>query len=366
MSGLRETALHNLHLSLGARMVPFAGYDMPVQYPGGILAEHRHCRAQAALFDVGHMGQACIRGAHAAEAMEALVPGDLVGLREGQMRYTQLTTDSGGIIDDLMVTRREDHLFAIVNAARKDADYAHICGALPKRCALERLDDRALVAVQGPAAADVMDRLCPGLTKLSFMTVADTTVGGIACTVSRSGYTGEDGYEISVPNARAEDLARMLLADERVKPAGLGARDTLRLEAGLCLYGHDIDTTTTPVEATLSWSIGKRRREEGGFPGAKVIQEQIAQGPQRKRVGILPEGRAPAREGAPIADDSGRAIGKITSGGVGPTLDRPIAMGYVASSHATEGAPLVLTVRDRPLAAKVARLPFVAHRYHRE
>ena len=365
MNGLRETALHALHVSLGAKMVPFAGYSMPVQYLTGILAEHRHTRAEAGLFDVGHMGQARIHGTGAAKAIEALVPGDIQGLDLDHTRYTQLTNDAGGIIDDLMVTRRDGHLFVVVNAACKDGDYAHIARALPKECRLEILEDRALMALQGPTAIAVMDGLCPGIAKLSFMSVAAFKIGGIDCLVSRSGYTGEDGVEISVPNSQAEALAQALLKDPRVKPAGLGARDTLRLEAGLCLYGHDIDLTTTPVEAALAWSIGKRRRLEGGFAGAAVIQKQLAEGVLRKRVGILPEGRVPVRDGAAIADPSGAALGTITSGGFGPTVDRPIAMGYVPTAQATDGTALTVAVRERKIASKVARLPFVAHRYHK-
>jgi len=365
MNGLRQTALHALHVSLGAKMVPFAGYSMPVQYPSGILAEHRHTRAEAGLFDVGHMGQARIHGASAAKAIEALVPGDIQGLDLDNIRYTQLTNESGGILDDLMVTRRDGHLFLVVNAACKDDDYAHIAAALPKDCRLEILDDRALIAVQGPAAISVVDGLCPGIAKLSFMSLAPFTIAGIECLVSRSGYTGEDGVEISAPNEQAEALAQTLLKDPRVKPVGLGARDTLRLEAGLCLYGHDIDATTTPVEAALAWSIGKRRRIEGGYAGAGVIQKQLAEGVARKRVGILPEGRVPVRDGAEIADASGGLLGHITSGGFGPTVDRPVAMGYVRTDAAADGTELSIAVRDRKIASKVARLPFVAHRYHK-
>jgi aminomethyltransferase len=363
---LHRTALHALHLSLGAKMVPFAGYGMPVQYPSGILAEHRQCRGAAALFDVGHMGQARIHGARAAEAMEALVPGDVAGLAIDHTRYTQLTNDRGGIIDDLMVTRRADHLFLVVNAAGKEADFAHIQAALPAGCRLERLDDRALIALQGPAAASVLESLAPGVSTLSFMSLAEATIGGIQCLVSRSGYTGEDGFEISAPNSRAEDLARLLLSKDSVKPAGLGARDTLRLEAGLCLYGHDIDETTTPVEAALAWTIGKRRREQGGFPGDAVIRAQLAEGPKRRRVGIRPEGRAPVRDGAAISDEQGQALGSVTSGGFGPTVQAPVAMGYVAATHTKDGAPLKLALRDRAVDARVARLPFVPHRYHRD
>jgi aminomethyltransferase len=347
-------------------MVPFAGYDMPVQYPDGILKEHLHCRASAGLFDVSHMGQARIDGAAAVAALEALVPGDLAALAPGRMRYTMFTDDSAGILDDLMVAAREDGgLVVVLNAACKAADMAHLAAGLAAGARATLIDDRALLALQGPKAVGVMARLAPGAENLKFMSAAGIAVAGIDCSVSRSGYTGEDGYEISVPADRAEDLARKLLAEPEVAPIGLGARDTLRLEAGLCLYGHDIDTTTTPVEAGLAWTISKRRRAEGGFPGAARIQRELAEGPPRKRVGIRPEGRAPARDGTAIADSAGHAVGTITSGGFSPSLAAPIAMGYVASAAAAPGTALSLDVRGRSLAARVADLPFVPHRYHK-
>ena len=364
-STLHRTPLHNLHKSLGAKMVPFAGYDMPVQYPAGIMAEHLHTRAKAGLFDVSHMGQVRLDGAGAAEALETLVPGDIAGLAPGRMRYTLLTTDAAGIRDDLMVTNAGDHLLLVVNASRKHDDIAHLRRHLGRRATLTPLDDRALLALQGPAAAAVLARLAPGAAGMAFMTGAALTVDGLACFVTRSGYTGEDGFEISVPARSAERLARRLLAEPEVAPIGLGARDSLRLEAGLCLHGHDIDETTSVVEADLAWAVQKRRRAEGGFPGAAVIQRQLKDGAPRKRVGIKPEGRAPAREGTEIVDAAGAVIGRITSGGFGPSADGPVAMVYVATKHAALGTPLQLMVRGTPRPARIAPLPFVPHRYHR-
>jgi len=346
-------------------MVPFAGYDMPVQYPAGILTEHRHTRADAGLFDVGHMGQAILRGDDVAAALETLVPGDIAGLEEGQIRYTQFTNEAGGILDDLMVTQRGDHLFLVVNAGCKDADYAHIQERLGGRVDLEIIEDRGLIALQGPKAAEILSGHAAGVQEMSFMRLREIEIAGIPCLVSRSGYTGEDGYEISVPNDRAVELAEILLAETAVAPIGLGARDTLRLEAGLCLYGHDIDETTSPIEAGLLWSIGKRRREEGGFLGATRIISEIANKPSRRRVGILPEGRAPARDHAEITDGSKNKIGNITSGGFGPTVNGPIAMGYVAADFAAVDTTLQLTVRGKSLNSKVIKLPFVQQNYYR-
>ena len=363
-STLHRTPLHDLHTSLGAKMVPFAGYDMPVQYAAGIMAEHLHTRAKAGLFDVSHMGQMRLDGAGAAQALETLVPGDIAALAPGRMRYTLLTNDAAGILDDLMVTNAGDHLLLVVNASRKRDDIAHLRRHLDRRAALSPLD-RALLALQGPAAAAVLDRVAPGVAGMAFMTGAALTVDGLACFVTRSGYTGEDGFEISVPARSAEKLARRLLAEPEVAPIGLGARDSLRLEAGLCLHGHDIDETTSVVEADLAWAVQKRRRAEGGFPGAAVIQRQLKDGAARKRVGIKPEGRAPAREGTQITDAAGSVIGRITSGGFGPSADGPIAMGYVATPQATLGTPLQLMVRGTPRPARIVPLPFVPHRYHR-
>jgi aminomethyltransferase len=360
---LQRTPLYALHVELGAKMVPFAGYDMPVQYPPGILKEHLHTRAQAGLFDVSHMGQVRIEGADAARRLEALVPGDLQALNPGRMRYTQFTDERAGILDDLMVTRFADHLFLVVNAACKKADIAHLRKHLGG--AVKPLDDRALIALQGPAAAAILVRHAPEAAALAFMAGAYLKVAGLPCFVTRSGYTGEDGFEISCPAAEGETLARKLLAEPGAMAVGLGARDSLRLEAGLCLYGHDIDATTTPVEAALTWSISKRRRAEGGFPGAAVVQQQLRDGPKRLRVGIRPEGRAPAREGTELTDASGAAVGKITSGGFGPSVNAPVAMGYVAAAHAREGTRVQAVVRGKPLPARVAALPFAPHRYHR-
>jgi aminomethyltransferase len=354
-------------------MVPFAGYDMPVQYADGIIAEHTHTRTQAGLFDVSHMGQAFLVGADheiVARALEALVPGDIAGLAPGRQRYTQLTDDNGGILDDLMVTRSADPaedgvLMLIVNAATKDADYAHIAAHLPAGVRLIRADHRALIAVQGPAAVRAVGRHCPEAVGMLFMSAITTRFDGIDCHISRSGYTGEDGYEISCKATRVRAIVERLLSEPAVRLIGLGARDSLRLEAGLCLYGHDIDTTTSPVEAALTWSIGKRRREQGGFPGAGRVQREIAEGPSRRRVGIKPDGRAPAREGTEIKSAEGAAIGKVTSGGFGPTVNGPVSMGYVERAFAEPGTAVQLIVRDKPMAASIVTLPFVPHRYVR-
>jgi aminomethyltransferase len=359
---LARTPLYDLHRSLGAKLVPFAGYEMPVQYADGILAEHLHTRAQAGLFDVSHMGQVRLDGADAARALEALVPGDIAGLAPGRMRYTLFTNDAGGILDDLMVTNRGDHLFLVVNAACKAADIAHLRRHM---AGVRPLEDRALLALQGPAAAAVLERLAPGVGRFAFLSAAPVTIEAMQCLVARSGYTGEDGFEISVAADGAERLARRLLAEPEVKPVGLGARDTLRLEAGLCLYGHDIDATTTPIEADLGWTIAKRRRQEGGYPGAAIIARQLAEGVARKRVGIRPQDRAPARDGTEIVAGDGTPIGRITSGGFGPTVGGPVAMGYVDAKRAVQGTAVGLMVRGTARPAQIAPLPFVPHRYHR-
>src|SRR4051812_22199621 len=369
---LLKTPLHSLHVARGGRMVPFAGYDMPVQYADGIIAEHNHVRDQAGLFQVPHMGRAFLVGADhdtVARALETLVPADIVNLAPGRQRYTQFTNDGGGILDDLMVTRSADPaedgvLFLVVNAATKEADYAHLGARLPIGVRLMRADHRALVAVQGPMARQAVGRHCPEAVPMPFMSAITTRFDGIDCHISRSGYTGEDGYEISCKATRVRAIAERLLSEPSVKLIGLGARDSLRLEAGLCLYGHDIDTTTSPVEAALTWSIQKRRRTEGGFPGAERIQREIAEGPSRLRVGIKPEGRAPAREGTEITLDD-NLIGKITSGGFGPTVNGPVAMGYVEARYAALGTAVMLTVRGKPMPARVAALPFVPHNYVR-
>ena len=369
---LERTPLHALHKELGARLVPFAGYEMPVQYPTGILAEHAHTRTAAGLFDVSHMGQVRLTGKtgqSAARALETLVPGDIAGLQPGQQRYTQFTNESGGILDDLMVTSTGDHLLVVVNAACKNDDLAHMRKHLSASCEIEPMFSRGLLALQGPQAAQALARLVPSVATLKFMTGAFVTIDGAQCHVTRSGYTGGDGFEISTPADKADPIARLLLAQPEVKPIGLGARDSLRLEAGLCLYGHDIDATTTPVEAVLLWSIGKERRIEGGFPGASVIRKQIAEGAPRRRVGLLPDGKAIAREGAEIAA-GGRIVGKITSGGFAPTLGRAVAMGYVEKAPfgdkgPANGTKVELLVRGKPVPAEIVPMPFVKHAYYR-
>lgn len=366
---LKTTPLHAWHIARGARMVPFAGYAMPVQYTQGVMAEHMACREGAALFDVSHMGQMYLEGVNAAKELELLVPGDIMGLGEGRMRYTQFTNHEGGILDDLMVTRLPsegpagDRLFLVVNAACKEADEAHLKQHI-KTARLTILPERALIAVQGPKAGVMVASLLPEVETLSFMQAGEMTWQGHHVMVTRSGYTGEDGFEISIHEEAAEAFAEALVA-VGVIPAGLGARDTLRLEAGLCLYGHDMDTTITPVEADLTWSIGKRRRLEGGFIGDKRILADINAGVMRKRVGLHPEGRAPIREGAAILDAQGQKIGHVTSGTFSPSRQAPIVMGYVPIEMAAEGTRLTLEQRGRTTEAHVIKLPFVPHRYKR-
>jgi aminomethyltransferase len=360
---LARTPLYELHRELGAKLVPFAGYDMPVQYPAGILAEHLHTRTKAGLFDVSHMGQIELSGEGAAAALETLVPGDIIGLGAGRQRYTHLTNDHAGILDDLMVTNAGDRLLLIVNAACKAADLAHIDKHLAGRIAITPRPDKALLALQGPGAAAALASLAPSVAAMAFMSGAAIELDGIPCFVTRSGYTGEDGYEISVPGDKAERLARRLLSLPGVAPAGLGARDSLRLEAGLCLYGHDIDETTTPIEADLAWIVGKRRRQEGGYPGAAIVARQLQEGPPRKRVGIRPDERAPAREGTLIVTADGSEIGRVTSGGFGPSVDGPVAMGYIAAPHAAIGTRIGLMVRGTARPATIVKLPFVPARY---
>ncbi|TLG76936.1 glycine cleavage system aminomethyltransferase GcvT [Methylocystis sp. B8] len=361
---LAKLPLDALHRRLGARMASFAGYDMPLQYEAGIVAETLHTRRCASLFDVSHMGQAILAGAGVARALESLAPADLISLPRERTRYTQLLNENGGILDDLLVTRLpgvEERLLLVVNAARKQTDFALI------RETLRPFDfnplDRALLALQGPRAAAVLGALLPGAEDLAFMSWRAFDFGGAPLFVSRSGYTGEDGFELSLRAEHAEDLARLLLSHEDVAPAGLGARDALRLEAGLPLYGHDLDETIDPVEAGLGWSIGKRRRLEGGFPGFERIRLAFEQGPSRMRVGLLPQTKAPLREGAQLYAPDNETVGHVTSGGFSPTLQRPIAMGYVASNHANVGATLSATLRDKPIEVDVAALPFVTHRY---
>ncbi len=366
---LKQTALHDLHLEAGAKMVPFAGYAMPVQYPMGIVKEHQHTRRSAGLFDVSHMGQLRLRGEGAAAAMETLVPVDIVDLPAMKQRYALFTNEQGGIEDDLMVTHAGDHLFVVVNAACKGKDIAHMQSRIGDSCEIEILDDRALLALQGPEAGAVMARLASDTADMVFMTAAEISIDGIDCFVTRSGYTGEDGFEISVANDEAERLARTLLAQVEVEWVGLGARDSLRLEAGLCLYGHDLDEHTTPVEASLLWALSKSRRADGerpgGYPGAEVIMKQMAEGVSRKRVGLKPEGRMPVREGAKIFDDDGHEVGVVTSGGFGPTVEGPVAMGYVRTHLAKPETRLHALVRGKQLPITVVKLPFVPQRYYR-
>ena len=359
----KVTPLDALHRELGAKMVPFAGYHMPLHYPPGILAEHHHTRRAASLFDVSHMGQLGLGGGGAIAALETLVAGDIRALAPWRMRYTLLTTDSGGILDDLIVTQAPGRLRLVVNAARAEQDAAHLCQRLGGRAEIEVMADRALLAVQGPGAAAALARHTPTVARLDFMSAAPDALAGYDCIVSRSGYTGEDGFEISVAATAADALARTLLAEPEVAAAGLGARDSLRLEAGLCLHGLDIGEMTTPVAAGLAWTIGKRRRAEGGFPGAEVILAELARGAPCRRVGIRVEGRVPARSHAEIRNIAGARIGEVTSGGFGPTVNAPIAMGYVDSDFAAVDTPVNLVIRGRTHAGRVAPLPFVAHRY---
>jgi aminomethyltransferase len=366
---LLKTPLYALHLELGAKMVPFAGYEMPVNYPGGIIAEHKHCRSAASLFDVSHMGQVRLVGPDAAKALESLVPVDIVDLAVGKQRYGFFTNASGGILDDLMITRRENDLLVIVNAACKDADIKHMVTHIGHKCTVQPLPDRALLALQGPQAVNALARLNADAATLTFMTGRALTLAGADCFVTRSGYTGEDGFEISVPADQAEALARALLAQPEVKPCGLGARDTLRLEAGLCLYGHDIDDKTTPVEAGLTWAIQKVRRaggaRHGGYPGAGVIDGQFAHGPTNKRVGLLGLERVPVREGATIVDGQGHKLGHVTSGTLSPSVNQPIAMAYLAGNHALPHHEVFAEVRGKRQPMRVAPMPFSPHRYFR-
>jgi aminomethyltransferase len=373
---LRTIPLDTWHRRQGARIVPFAGYAMPVQYDltgelaarckGGVLSEHLHTRAHAGLFDVSHMGQAMLIGPDVAAALERLVPSDIAGLKPGRQRYTLLTNEVGGILDDLMVARLDEHrLFLVVNASRKELDFSHLTMYLPEAITLTPLDDRALLALQGPEAAIVMGRLSPEAASLPFMGVAELAVKGIDCLVSRSGYTGEDGFEISVPVADAETLSEMLIREPEVVPIGLGARDSLRLEAGLCLYGNDLDELTSPIEAGLTWVIGKRRMMNWDFPGGLVMRDQFDNGPIRRRVGIRPDGRTPARAQTTIMAEDGTEAGTITSGGFGPSVNGPVAMGYVRKDLAADGTKLTLIVRGKAIPATVVPLPFTPHRYKR-
>ncbi len=369
VTDLKRTPLYDLHVSLGAKMVPFAGYLMPVQYPAGILTEHRQTRTAAGLFDVSHMGQARLDGKDAAQAIETLVPADIMGLGANRQRYALFTNETGGILDDLMVCNAGDHLKLVVNAACKEADFAHLEKHIGNRVKFTRIDDHALLALQGPSAEKVLSSLDSQASSMIFMEGRPLRLDGIPCFVTRSGYTGEDGYEISVPVAAAEKLARRLLDNPEVRPIGLGARDSLRLEAGLCLYGHDMNDSTTPVEASLLWAISNNRRAEGsragGFPGADIIFAQQQNGVARKRVGLLPQERTPVREGAEIVDAEGTVIGNVCSGGFGPTLGAPLAMGYLDTAFTALDSEVWAIVRGKPVPLKVSKLPFVPQRYYR-
>jgi aminomethyltransferase len=375
-SPLKRTPLHALHVARGGKMVPFAGYEMPVQYPTGVLTEHLHTRSAAGLFDVSHMGQLALRPKSgriedAALALERLVPQDILAIPPGRQRYAQFTNEDGGLLDDLMVANFGDHLFLVVNAACKKEDEAHLHAHLSESCIIDSLGDRALIALQGPKAESALAKLGADVTAMKFMDSAPRKVAGFDCFVSRSGYTGEDGFEISVPSAQAEALVMMLLQNPDVLPIGLGARDSLRLEAGLCLYGHDIDTTTTPVEGALEWSVQKSRRtggaRAGGFPGADKILSQFENGAARRRVGLCAQGRAPVREGALLFADSAssEAIGNVTSGGFGPSLNAPVAMGYLPTSLSANGTNVFAEVRGQRLPLHVAPMPFVPNTYKR-
>jgi aminomethyltransferase len=374
-SALKQTPLNTLHLSLGGKMVPFAGYDMPVQYPAGVLKEHLHTRAAAGLFDVSHMGQVIVKAASgafedAALALESLVPVDILGLKPGRQRYGFFTAENGGILDDLMIANRGDHLFVVVNASCKEADLAHMQANMPG-CSVTLLEDRALVALQGPRAEAVLTGLWADASAMKFMDVRDAVICGADCIVSRSGYSGEDGFEISVPADKAEEIARALLDHPDCQPVGLGARDSLRLEAGLCLYGNDIDTTTSPIEASLEWAIQKVRRpggeRAGGYPGAARVEEDLQSGPVRRRVGLKPEGKAPVRAHAALfAEDSPESpMGEVTSGTFGPTAEGPVAMGYVPASLSAPGTRVFAEVRGRYLPLTVTALPFITPTYKR-
>lgn len=360
----KRTPLYDLHVELGGKMVDFAGWEMPVQYPLGIMGEHKHCREKAALFDVSHMGQVILKGDNVGEKLEALCPQAFSSLKDGKARYGFFTNDAGGIMDDLIVSNAGDHFFVVVNASMRHQDIPHMAANLDG-VEVTEIFDRALVAVQGPAAENVVGDLCPAARDLTFMETVQADINGVECRISRLGYTGEDGYEISIPEDNADAIARAFLAHEDCEAAGLGARDSLRLEAGLCLYGNDIDDTTSPIEGSLIWAIQKRRREEGGFPGAARIQREIAEGAAKKLVGIKPEGRAPARAHVEIQCANGNTIGEITSGGFGPTVGAPVAMGYVYKGHGEPGEKVNLIIRGKAQPAEIVALPFVKQNYKR-
>ncbi|MEY8801374.1 glycine cleavage system aminomethyltransferase GcvT [Leisingera sp. XS_AS12] len=360
----KRTPLYDLHVELGGKMVDFAGWEMPVQYPMGIMGEHKQCREKAALFDVSHMGQVILRGDNVGEKLETLCPQAFATLKEGKARYGFFTNDDGGIMDDLIVSNAGDHYFVVVNAALRHQDIPHMQANLDG-VEVTEIFDRALVAVQGPSAEEVVGSLCPAARELKFMETTVAEIDGVECRISRLGYTGEDGYEISIPEADAIRISKLFLAHDDCEPAGLGARDSLRLEAGLCLYGNDIDQSTSPVEASLGWAMQKRRKEEGGFPGAARIQKELAEGAAKKLVGIKPEGRAPARQGVEVQTLEGDNIGAITSGSFGPTVGGPVAMGYVATEHSAAGTKVNLIIRGKAQPAEIVALPFVTQNYKR-
>lgn len=360
----KRTPLYDLHVELGGKMVDFAGWEMPVQYLMGIMGEHNHTRTKAGLFDVSHMGQVILRGDGAAEKLESLVPAALTSLKEGKARYTFFTNDDGGIMDDLIVANGGDHLFVVVNASMRHQDIPHMAKHLDG-IEVTEIFDRALVAVQGPAAENVVGELCPAVRELKFMETTLAKIMGVECRISRLGYTGEDGFEISIPEDKAVEICRAFLAHDDCEPVGLGARDSLRLESGLCLYGNDIDNSTSPIEASLTWAIQKRRREDGGFPGADRIQRELTEGTTKKLVGIKPIGRAPARAGVEVQDLDGNLIGAITSGGFGPTIGAPVAMGYVTVENSKPGQKINLIIRGKAQPAEITALPFVAQNYKR-
>ncbi|UWQ82765.1 glycine cleavage system aminomethyltransferase GcvT [Leisingera caerulea] len=360
----KRTPLYDLHVELGGKMVDFAGWEMPVQYPMGIMGEHKQCREKAALFDVSHMGQVILRGDNVGEKLETLCPQAYASLKEGKARYGFFTNEDGGIMDDLIVSNAGDHYFVVVNAALRHQDIPHMQANLDG-VEVTEIFDRALVAVQGPKAEDVVGALCPAARELKFMETTVADIDGAECRISRLGYTGEDGYEISIPEADAIRISKLFLAHDDCEPAGLGARDSLRLEAGLCLYGNDIDQSTSPIEASLAWAIQKRRKEDGGFPGAARIQKELAEGPSKKLVGIKPEGRAPARQGVEVQSEGGDTLGTITSGSFGPTVGGPVAMGYVAADHAAPGTKVNLIIRGKAQPAEIVALPFVTQNYKR-
>lgn len=359
---LKQTPLYDLHLKLGAKMVPFAGYQMPLQYSKGIIHEHLHCRSQAGFFDISHMGQCLIMGDNAAGELEQLTPSDITGLKTGRQKYTVLTNSAGGIIDDIIITRIGSGLMIVVNAACKDKDFTYLKNHLSGQCEFKELPDQALLALQGPAAATVIARFSAAAADLSFMQACETEINGLSCTISRSGYTGEDGFEISVANQYAEQLASLLHAEDEVEAAGLGARDTLRLEAGLSLYGHELNETITPVEAGLKWIFKKGHNQ---FPGAVIILDQVHNGSEKIRAGLIVESKIPVRDGAVVIDNEDKIIGQVTSGGFSPSLSKPVAMAQLDRNSAILGNTLYAMVRDRKIAVTVSPLPFIPHRYHR-